>query len=67
MLNSFHVPLVDQDDNLLLWAGINCSEQIFVTLVDEDSLEVGEENVSTLDVPVDHVLIEALLSILARF
>ena len=65
MLDSLHVPLVYQDDNLLLGAGINSSKQIFVTLVDEDSLEVGEEDVSTLNVPVDHVLIEALFSILS--
>ena len=65
MLNSFHMPLVDQDDNLLFWAGINCPEQIFVTLVDEDSLEVGEEDVSALNIPVDHVLIKTLFSILA--
>ena len=64
MLNSFHVPLVDDSDNSLLWAFVNLPEQIFISPVNENALEFWEKDVHVLDVPVNHGLVQALFSIL---
>lgn len=61
MLDALQVPLVDQDDDLLALALVDLSEEVFITLVHEDLLELGEENAGGLNVPVNQVLIQALL------
>ena len=61
MLDSLQVPLVDDNDDLISLALVNLSEEVLITLVNEDLLQLGEEDASSLNVPVDKVLIEALL------
>lgn len=61
MLDAFHVPLVNEYDYLLALGSVYLRKEVLVALVDKDLLELGEENVSTLDEPVDGVHIEALL------
>ena len=60
MLDAFHVPLVNEYDYLLSLGSVYLRKEILVSLVNEDLLELGEENVSTLDEPVHRVHIEAL-------
>ena len=62
VLNSFHVPLVNNNYNFLTLGAINLFKKLLVLLIDEESLELGEESGAGLSVPVDHVLIQALLS-----
>jgi hypothetical protein len=64
MFDSFHVPLVDENNNFLLLSRINLSENALILSVNENSFEFGEENVHVLDVPVDLVLVKTLFSIL---
>jgi hypothetical protein len=45
MLNSFHVPLVDNNDNLFMRTSVNLFEQTLVSFVDKDSLQLRKENV----------------------
>lgn len=45
VLNTLHVPLVDDDNNSLVVARVNLSEEILVSLVDKDGLELREEDV----------------------
>jgi hypothetical protein len=58
VLNSFHVPLVDNDNNFFLRCGIDMFEKIFISFVDEYSFQLWEVNIKILNVPVDLVLIE---------
>lgn len=57
MLDSFHVPLIDQNHNTLTLRLINFLEQILVTFIDEDPLEFREVNISGLDEPVDVICV----------
>ena len=61
VLDTLEMPLVHEDDDLLTGALVNLSEQILIALVNKNFLQSGEEDLSALDVPVDQVLIEALL------
>ena len=61
MLDAFHVPLVNEYDYLLALGSVYLRKEVLISLVNKDLLELGEENVSTLDEPVDGVHIEALL------
>ena len=61
VLNTLEMPLVDEDDDLLSGALINLSEEILITLVNKNFLQSGEEDLCALNVPVDQVLIKALL------
>ena len=61
MLDAFHVPLVNEYNYLLALGSVYLSKEVLISLVNKDLLELGEENVSTLDEPVDGVHIEALL------
>ena len=61
MLDALHVPLVNEYDYLLALGSVYRRKEVLVSLVDKDLLELGEENVSTLDEPVDGVHVEALL------
>lgn len=60
MLDAFHVPLVYEYNYLLALGSIYLCKEILVSLVNKDLLELGEENVSALDEPVDGVHVEAL-------
>ena len=44
VLDTLHVPLVDQDNNFLFRAPINLSEKVIVSLINENTLEFWEEN-----------------------
>lgn len=61
VLNSLHVPLVDDDHNFLLGALVNCLEKILISLVNEDLFESWEVNVHVLNIPVQYVRICTLL------
>jgi hypothetical protein len=62
MLNAFHVPLVHKHNDLLIGRLIYLLEDVFISLINEYLLDLGEEDVCGLDVPVDQVLVQALLS-----
>ena len=57
MLDTLKMPLVYKHHNFLCRALINLSEEILITLVHEDFLESGKEDLSGLGVPVDQMLI----------
>lgn len=61
VLDALKMPLVHKNDDLLALSGVDLLVKIKVTLINEDLLQSGEENVCTLDVPVDQVLVKALL------
>ena len=61
VLNAFHVPLVDDDDNFLLWALVDGLEEVIITLVDDNTFDSREEDIERLDEPVDRVRVDALL------
>ena len=57
MLDTLQMPLIHEDYNLFaLWL-VDVFEEILVSLVDEDFLNLGEENFTALNVPVNQVLI----------
>ena len=62
VLDTLHVPLVDQDNNFLLRALINLSEKVIVSLINENILEFWEENCEGLNVPVDEIWVQALFT-----
>jgi hypothetical protein len=39
VLDSFHVPLVDDDDDFLLWSGIDLFEKVLISFVNEYSFQ----------------------------
>jgi hypothetical protein len=61
VLNTFEMPLINDHNNFLSLALINLLEKILITLVDKNLLQSGEEDVCTLSVPVDKMLIKAFL------
>lgn len=61
VLNTLEMPLVNKHNYFLCRVLINLSEKILITLVHKDLLKSGEEDLSGLSVPVDQVLIKALL------
>ena len=63
MLNSFHVPLIDDHNDLLFGALVNGFEEIIVSLVNKCSLELREVCLKRLDEPVDGEGVKRLLSI----
>lgn len=62
VLNTLDVPLVNKDDDLLSGILVNQSEKILIALVNEYFLQSWEEDLCTLNVPVDKMLVKALLS-----
>jgi len=60
VLNSLHVPLVDQHDDLVSLSAVNLLKQFVVTFINEYFFEFGEEDVCRLDEPVQLVLVQAL-------
>jgi len=61
VLDALKMPLVHKNDDLLALSGVDLLVKIKVTLINEDLLQSGEEDVCALDVPVDQVLVKALL------
>jgi len=63
VLNAFHVPLVDQNNDLFAWfAGfVYFFKELIVFLIDKNLFEFREENISTLNVPIHHVLVQTFL------
>jgi len=55
VLNTLHMPLVHNNDNLFLRALVNSREKILVSLINENLLEPWEEDVQVLNHPVDKV------------
>ena len=45
VLNALHVPLVYDDNNFLLGALVDSLEQVIITLVNDNALDSGEEDV----------------------
>jgi len=44
MLDSFHVPLIHNDNNLFTLSIVNLSEQVLVSLINNDLFHLGEES-----------------------
>ena len=61
MLNTLHMPLVYNNDNLFFRAFIDGLEKILVSLIDENLLESGEVDVQILDEPVNKIRVSTLL------
>lgn len=61
MLDTLHMPLVDDDNDSLALGLINLFEELFVLLIDENSLELREESSACLRVPINLMLIQAFL------
>ena len=63
VLNTFHMPLVDEDDDFFagLARFVYFVKENFILLVNEDLFEFREENISTLNEPVQLVLVETFL------
>ena len=55
VLDTLHVPLVHNNDDFLLWAFIDLSEEIVISLIDENLFEFWEEEIHGLNVPVDEI------------
>lgn len=55
MFNTFHVPLIHNDNHFFTLTLIYILEQIFITFVHKYLLHSWEEYVCTLDVPVNEV------------
>jgi hypothetical protein len=62
VLDTLHVPLVDDNNDFPLWAFVDSVEKIIVSHVNENSLEFWEEYGTRLDIPIDQKWIQALLS-----
>jgi hypothetical protein len=67
VLDTFHVPLIYDDNNFLSFAFINLFEQIIISLINENAFEFGEEDIHALNVPVKQVLINTFLCELSWF
>jgi len=62
MLDTFHVPLVDDNNNSLSVTFIYLFEEVLVSFVNENVFQLWEENVTILDEPVHLIWVKALLS-----
>jgi len=61
VLNTFEMPLIYDHNDFFSFALIDLLEKILITLINKDLLQSGEEDVCTLSVPVDEMLIKAFL------
>jgi len=61
VFDSFHVHLVDDNNDFVTFGLLNLGEEVFVTLINENFFELREENIGGLDVPVHHVGVNAFL------
>ena len=62
MLNSFHMPLVYNNNDFLSFTVVDVGKQILISFVNENLFNSREKDVKVLNVPVDQMLIEAFLS-----
>ncbi len=60
MLDTFKMPLINQDNDLVALSTVYLLVEILIPLVNKDLLQSREEDLRALDVPVDEVLVEAL-------
>lgn len=63
VLDTFHVPLVDDNDYFLTICLVDLSEEILVSLVNHYLFKLGEEDVGRLDVPVHFIGVQDFLSV----
>ena len=61
VLDALQMPLVDNNDNFLALCAVNFVEKLFITLIDANSLPLGEEIGHGCNIPVHEVLIHTLL------
>lgn len=62
VLDALHVPLVDNNYDLIALCVVDLTEQILILLVDKDLLQLWEEHICGLNEPVHVVGVEALLT-----
>ena len=62
MFNTFHMPLINNNNNSLSFTFINLLEKVLISLINENVLEFWEENIHVLDKPVYLVWVNTLLS-----
>jgi len=62
VLDSFHVPLVDDNNYFLGSRFINSCKKVVVSLINKDSFEFWEENTQRLNVPVDKVRVKTFFT-----
>lgn len=67
VLDTLHVPLVDNHDHTLLRALVNGLKQVVVAEIDKDALEVREIDSHILNKPVDQIGVQTLLGELRGF
>jgi hypothetical protein len=61
VLDALQMPLVHQHHNTVTLTLVDRLEEVFITLVNEDLFQLGEEQISALNIPVDQMLVKALL------
>ena len=61
MLDALQMPLIHKHHNAIALTLIDLLEKVLITFVYKDLLQPREEYISALNVPVDKVLINALL------
>lgn len=66
MLDSLHVPLVDNNNYFLTICLVDLPEEILISLVNHYLFNLGEEDVGRLDVPVHFIGVEHFLSVRLR-
>jgi len=62
VLNTFQMPLVNENDNLLTGGFVNLFEEVLIFHINKNSLQLREEHISALSIPVDKMLITALFT-----
>lgn len=64
VLNSLHMPLVDDHNDFLMGTFVDGLEEIFISLINENLFEFWEEKIKGLNIPVHKVRIKASLGVL---
>lgn len=64
MLNTFHMPLINNSNNFLFRTSIDLFEKVFITLINENLLEFWEVNISVLNIPVNQMWVKTFFSVL---
>jgi len=67
MFNTFHMPLIDNNNNSLSITFINLLVKVLVSLINENVLKFWEEDIHILDEPINLVWIQALFGKLRCF
>jgi len=60
VLDTFHMPLIDNNNNFLMRRLINLLKKIIISFFNKDFFELWEENIHWLNIPVDQVWIKTL-------